>query len=112
MLEHYHDGILSLELIVEKTSHAVATLFGIKDRGYIREGYWADLVLVDTARETVVSKDSLLSKCGWSPFEGFGFRSNVAATLVNGVVVYEDGALTRTIPGQRLECNSSMNNYH
>jgi len=107
VLEHYHDGVLPLELIVEKTSHAVATLFGIKDRGFIREGYWADLVLVDTARETTVVRDSVLSKCGWSPFEGFRFRSTIAATLVNGVIVYADGALTDAISGQPLECHSN-----
>jgi dihydroorotase len=104
LLEHYSDGVLPLELIVQKTSHAVAELFGIRDRGYIREGYWADLVLVDPEVETVVTPDSLFSKCGWSPFDGFRFRSSIAATLVNGVIVYEGGALTEAIPGQRLEC--------
>jgi dihydroorotase len=104
LLEHFSDGVLSLELIVEKTSHAVAELFGIRDRGYIREGYWADLILVDPERETVVTAESLLSRCGWSPFDGYRFRSSIAATLVNGVMVYEEGALTGAIPGQRLEC--------
>jgi len=104
LLEHFHAGVLSLELIVTKTSHAVAELFGIADRGYIREGYWADLVLVDPARDTVVSRESLLTKCGWSPFEGYRFRSTIVATLVNGVIVYQDGILTDAIPGQRLEC--------
>jgi dihydroorotase len=104
LLEHYHAGVLPLELIVSKTSHAVAELFGIADRGYIREGCWADLVLVDPARDTVVARDTLLTKCGWSPFEGYRFRSSIVATLVNGVIVYQDGALTDAIPGQRLEC--------
>jgi dihydroorotase len=106
LLEHVADGVLPLELVVEKTSHSVAELFGIADRGYIREGYWADLVLVDPERETVVTPDSLLSRCGWSPFDGYRFRSTIAATLVNGVVVYEDGVLTDAIPGQALECYS------
>ena len=104
LLEHFHAGVLPLELIVTKTSHAVADLFGIADRGYIREGYWADLVLVDLARDTVVEQESLLTKCGWSPFEGHRFRSTIEATLVNGTIVYQDGVLTGAIPGQRLEC--------
>ena len=76
-----------------------------EERGFIREGYFADLVLVDPTRETVVANEDILSKCGWSPFEGYRFRSVIDATLVNGEVVYEDGALTEVIPGQRLECN-------
>jgi dihydroorotase len=105
LLEHFHDGVLPIELIAHKTSHAVAELFGIRDRGYIREGYCADLVLVDPARATEVMAADVLSKCGWSPFEGYRFRSTIAATLVNGVVVWQDGALTDAIPGQRLDCN-------
>jgi dihydroorotase len=104
LLEHFFDGILPLELIVEKTSHAVAELFGIRDRGYIREGYWADLVLVDPGQETVVASDEQFSKCGWTPFDGYRFRSSITATLVNGVTVYQNGVLTEAIPGQRLEC--------
>jgi dihydroorotase len=104
LLEHFNDGVLPLELIVEKTSHAVAELFGIRDRGYIREGYWADLVLVDPGQETVVASDEQFSKCGWTPFDGYRFRSSITATLVNGVIVYQNGVLTEAIPGQRLEC--------
>lgn len=103
LLEHFHDGRLSLELIVNKTSHSVADLFGINDRGYIREGYWADLVLVDTEQTTAVAAENVLAKCGWSPFEGYEFRSRIAATLVNGVVAYRDGELSDAILGQRLE---------
>ena len=103
LLEHFHDGRLSLELIVNKTSHSVAELFGINDRGYIREGYWADLVLVDTEQTTAVAAENVLAKCGWSPFEGYEFRSRIAATLVNGVVAYRDGELSDAILGQRLE---------
>jgi dihydroorotase len=106
MLEHYHDGTLSLETIVRKTSHAVADLFGIRERGYIREGYWADLVLVDLRRSTEVRGDDILYKVAWSPLEGMTLRSQVFATLVNGVVAWEDGGLTGEVPGQRLECNA------
>jgi dihydroorotase len=107
MLEHHHDGALSIETIVRKTSHAVADLFGIRDRGYIREGYWADLVLVDLTSGTEVRGDDLLYKVAWSPFEGMRFRSKVCTTLVNGVAVWDDGALTGDIPGQRLECHAA-----
>jgi dihydroorotase len=107
MLEHYHDGTLTLETIVRKTSHAVADLFGIRDRGFIREGYWADLVLLDLRRGTEVRGDELLYKVAWSPFEGMTFRSHVFATIVNGVLVWEDGGLTGEIPGQRLECHAA-----
>jgi len=105
-LEHYHDGALDLELIVEKTSHSVARLFGIEDRGFIREGCWADLVLVDLERPQRVGADGLLSKCGWSPFEGYEFRSSIVTTLVNGLVAFEDGAVTSVIAGRRLECRA------
>lgn len=106
ILEHYHDGTLSLETIVRKTSHAVADLFGIRDRGYIREGCWADLVLVDLRHHHRVHGDDLLCKVAWSPFEGMSFRSRVFATVVNGVIVWEDGVLTGESPGQRLECHA------
>jgi dihydroorotase len=106
VLEHWHDGTLPLELIVAKTSHAPADLFGIRDRGYVREGYWADLVLVDLERQVTVTPDSILARCGWSPFEGMTFRSSIDVTLVNGEVVWEDGRLTGSIPGQRLACDA------
>jgi len=104
LLEHVHDGTLPLELIVEKTSHSVADLFSIHDRGYIREGYFADLVLVDHTRPTTVRREDVLSKCGWSPFEGDTFRSSITATIVNGVVAYENGRVTEAVAGQRLDC--------
>jgi dihydroorotase len=107
LLEHYHDGALTLETIVRKSSHSVADLFGIRDRGYIREGYWADLVLVDLRRSTEVRGDDILYKVAWSPFEGTTFRSQIAATIVNGAVAWEDGALTGEVAGQRLECHAS-----
>mgnify|MGYP001351670165 CR=1 FL=1 len=104
LLEHVHDGTLPLELIVEKTSHRVADLFAIKDRGYIREGYFADLVLVDHLKPTTVRREDVLSKCGWSPFEGTTFRSSIDTTVVNGIVAYENGKVTEAIAGQRLDC--------
>jgi len=107
LLEHVHDGQLPLEQVVTRSSHAVADLFGVAERGYIREGYRADLVLVDLAGETVVSADNILYKCGWSPFEGFRFRSRVVTTLVNGVIACRDGVLTGASPGERLVCNAA-----
>ena len=104
LLEHVHDGTLPLELIVEKTSHRVADIFGIRDRGYIREGYFADLVLIDHTQPTRVRREDVLSKCGWSPFEGTTFRSSIVTTVVNGVVAYENGRVTDAIAGQRLDC--------
>ncbi|MEO7385329.1 MAG: amidohydrolase family protein, partial [Gammaproteobacteria bacterium] len=104
MLEHVHDGTLTLELVVEKTSHSVADLFSIRDRGYIREGYFADLVLVDHRTPTTVRREDLLSKVGWSPFEGDTFRSSIVTTVVNGVVAWEDGRVTDAVAGQRLDC--------
>ena len=103
LFEHYHTQRLSLETIVTKTSHAVADLFGVVDRGYIREGYWADLVLVDPEGGTDVDSESILSKCGWSPFEGYRFRAAIAATLVNGQVAWRDGSLTGQILGRPLD---------
>ncbi len=107
LLEHVHDGRFPLELVVSRSSHAVADLFGVAERGYIREGYRADLVLVDLDGETVVTPDNILYKCGWSPFEGYRFRSSIQATLVNGVVACRDGIVTDAIAGERLDCNSS-----
>lgn len=99
VLEHYQDGIFSLEFIVEKTSHAVAEMFNIKDRGYIREGYWADLALVDLDKPFLATHANSLSKCGWTPFDGYEFRSSIAATVVNGQLVWQDGKLLDVIPG-------------
>ncbi len=104
LLEHVHDGTLPLELVVEKTSHSVADLFSIRERGYIREGYFADLVLIDHMTPTTVRREDVLSKCGWSPFEGDTFRSSIMTTIVNGVVAYENGRVTEAVAGQRLDC--------
>jgi dihydroorotase len=102
LLELYHEGRLSLERIVDRTSHAVARCFGVCERGFIREGYWADLVLVDLDRPFTVTREGVLSKCGWSPFEGRRFRSRVHATLVSGRLAYRDGVVDGRVRGQRL----------
>lgn len=96
-------GELTPELIVEKTSHAVADIFGIADRGYVREGYFADLVLLDPHAPYNVNSANLLAKCHWSPFEGHTFSSSIDTTIVNGEVAYSGGALTGKIAGRRLE---------
>ena len=96
-------GELKLELVVDRTSHAVADIFGVVERGYVREGYFADLVIVDPAKPFAVERSNLLSKCHWSPFEGHTFSASIDTTIVNGRVVYRDGALTGNVPGQRLE---------
>lgn len=105
MLEHYHAGRFSLEQVVQKTSHNVAELFQIAERGYIREGYWADLVLVDLSAPTVVDEQKLYSKCGWSPFAGYIFKSSIYATLVNGELAYENGVVNGDIRGKRIAFN-------
>ncbi len=102
MLEFYKQGKISLEKIVEKMSHAVATCFQIKERGFIREGYWADLVIVDLEQNTEVKKDNLHYKCGWSPFEGQIFHSKVLHTIVSGNLTYSDGVFNETMKGQRI----------
>ncbi|MCP4000939.1 MAG: dihydroorotase [Gammaproteobacteria bacterium] len=102
-LEFVHDGGLDIATAVRKTSHAVADVFGVQERGYIREGYFADLVLVDPDRPTQVRTKDLIYKCGWSPLVGYKFRSSIKATLVNGEAVWRDGELTGAITGQRLK---------
>jgi dihydroorotase len=102
VLEHFHDGILSLELIAEKTAHNPARIFNVADRGFIREGYWADLVLVDLNRPQTVTKENILYKCGWSPFEGIPFRSSVDTTLVSGQIAWQNSQVASAGCGQRL----------
>lgn len=102
MLELMHQGVFTLEEVVEKMSHAPARLFQVKDRGFIREGHHADLVLVDLDAPWTVDKDNLLYKCGWSPFEGQRFRSRVLRTWVNGRSVYADGRVDRAVRGSRV----------
>jgi dihydroorotase len=105
LLDLYHQGKISLERIVEKASHNVATLFRIEKRGFIREGYFADLVLVDLKKPNSVDKSNLLYKCGWSPFEGHTFKSSIHTTFVNGTIVYSNGKVTPNVRGQRLTFN-------
>ncbi len=101
-LEHVFDGRMALERLVETTSHAPATLFAIRERGYLREGWFADLVLVDPRKPQTVSREQVLSKCGWSPFEGDTFRASIAATFVNGNLAARDGQPLAAPPGMRL----------
>lgn len=102
MMEYFHMGKISLEKVVEKMCHAPAICFHVKKRGFIRPGYHADLVVVDPDRPVTVSKDNILYKCGWSPFEGTTFRSSVVKTFVNGNLVFDEGAFHEEIKGQRL----------
>jgi dihydroorotase len=105
MLELYHHGKISLEQIVEKMAHNVAILFQIEKRGFIREGYWADLVLVNLNKPWNVNKNNILYKCSWSPFEGNTFRSQVAYTLISGNLAYANGKLIEGKAGKRLNFN-------
>ncbi len=104
LLDLWKQGVFSLETIVRKSSHAVADLYQVKDRGYLREGYFADIALVDPRAGDTVSKSNLAYKCGWSPLEGHTFATRVIATLVNGHVAYENGRLDDAVnAGRRLE---------
>jgi dihydroorotase len=105
MLHYYKQGKISLEKIAEKMSHAVADCFQIKDRGYIREGYFADLVLIDMKQQTKVSKENILYKCGWSPLEGSEFPATITHTFVNGRLVYGNGIWDESNKGMRLSFN-------
>jgi dihydroorotase len=104
MLEKVEEGKISIERVVEKMAHSPAILFNIVDRGYVREGYFADLVIVDS-NKTEVTKKSLLYKCGWSPFEGFTFSNSIHSTFVNGQMVYSEGKIIEGQTGSRLLFN-------
>ncbi len=97
------DGQINVELIVDRACHAPADIFGVADRGYVREGWYADLVIVDPDSPYRVEQSNLLSKCQWSPFEGHEYSACIDTTIVNGNVVYSDGSLTGNIAGQKLE---------
>ena len=103
MLHYVNEGKISLEKAVEKMSHAVARCFQIKDRGFIREGYYADLVLVNMNQPNTVSKENILYKCGWSPLEGFRFPASITHTFVNGQLVYGNGVFDESQMGQRMQ---------
>ncbi|HWK55884.1 MAG TPA: dihydroorotase [Parapedobacter sp.] len=102
LLDMHHNGQITLEQLVQKTAHNVATCFQVKQRGFIREGYWADLVLVDLHKPYTVSRSNILSKCGWSPFEGHTFKSSITRTWVSGNLVYEHGVVLEKGSGRRL----------
>ena len=106
LMDFYHQNVINLETIVEKTSHNVAKRFQIKDRGYIREGYYADIAILDLDKPYTVSKDNILYKCGWSPFEGHDFKSSIFMTIVNGNIAFKDGMISDNLPfGMQIEFN-------
>ncbi len=107
MLEYYKKGAISLEQVVNKMSHAVATCYQVKERGFIREGYFADLVIVDIEGSTPVKKENILYKCGWSPLEGHVFPAAITHTFVNGGLVYGNGVWNESVKGKRIEFNRS-----
>ena len=109
MLELYKQGLISLEKIVEKMCHNPAILYRIKNRGFIREGYFADLTLVDLNSQWTVAKDNLLYKCGWSPLEGTTFQTAIKQTFVNGNLVYDNGRFNETIKGMEIKISTQSN---
>ena len=105
-MEHVKNGKITIERVVEKMAHNPAILFRIKERGFIREGYYADLVIVDPSRAYTVNHDNILYKCGWSPFEGYTFSSSIDKTFVNGEIVYDNRQVCEGTNGMRLSFNS------
>jgi dihydroorotase len=106
LIELYKDDIFSLELIVEKTSHNIARRFQIKDRGFIREGYYADLAILDIEKEYEVNKSNILYKCGWSPFENMTFRSSIDTTILNGNIAFQHGKFADNLElGHQIQFN-------
>lgn len=102
MLHYVKEGRISLEKVAEKMSHNIATIYKIKERGFIREGYYADLVLVDMNKTYTVTKENVLSKCAWSPLEGFTFPATIESTFVNGTMVYGNNVWDESLKGKRL----------
>lgn len=102
LMEYVNNGTITMEKLVEKLCHNPAILFRIKDRGFIREGYHADLVLVEPSRPWTVNEENILSKCGWSPFEGNTFKARVSHTFVNGNLVYRNGQFDESVMGERM----------
>jgi dihydroorotase len=102
-LERVFDGELALERLIEAVTHAPATLFNVRERGYLREGYFADLVIIDPDKPHTVVASEVLSRCAWTPFEGETFRSSITATFVNGQLAWNDGQLDDSVRGMRLE---------
>ena len=102
MLHYVKEGRISLERVVEKMSHAPAECFKIAERGFLREGYFADMVLVNLAGKTTISKDNILYKCGWSPLEGVTLPADIRYTFINGKPALDDGKINKAIRGKRL----------
>jgi dihydroorotase len=102
MLELAKQGFYTIEEVVNKMCHAPATLFQVAQRGFIREGYFADLVLVDPSTPWTISKENILYKCGWSPFDGVTLSNRVKTTFVNGEIAYSDGVVYEKPLGMRL----------
>ncbi|MCB9303558.1 MAG: dihydroorotase [Lewinellaceae bacterium] len=102
MLEFYHQGRISLERIVEKMCHAPAVCFQLSRRGFLEEGYWADLALLDVDKQWTIGKENILYKCGWSPFEGHTFKGKVESTIVSGHLAYHEGQFFEDKMGERL----------
>jgi dihydroorotase len=105
MLEKVKEGALSLEKVVEKMCHAPAILFRVKERGFIREGYKADLVVISQTKSPIVTKENCLYSCAWSPFEGIQFSHTIEKTFVNGSIVFQDGIILDDVLGERLNFN-------
>ena len=105
MLEKVKEGALSLEKVVEKMCHAPAILFRIKERGFIREGYKADLVVISQTKSPIVTKENCMYYCAWSPFEGIQFSHTIEKTFVNGSIVFQDGIILDDVLGERLNFN-------
>jgi len=105
MLEMHNRNLISLETIVEKMCHTPARIFSIEKRGFIRKGYWADLVLVNPDKPWTVSKDNILYKCRWSPLEGTQFKNRIEKTFVNGQLVFDNGIINDAIRGNALTFN-------
>ena len=105
LLQNCDNYGVSIEKIVEKISHNPATIFEVNKRGFLREGYYADVVLIDPNSSIRVTKDSLLYKCGWSPFEGVKFNNSINTTIVNGIVAYTEGKINSTPQGKKLTFN-------
>jgi dihydroorotase len=106
MLEKTIEGKITIERVVEKMAHAPATLFRINNRGFLREGYAADVVIVDPKTQKAVSNDSVLYKCSWSPFDGFIFSHSISQTFINGNLVFNQGQIIDVCPGKRLTFNN------
>ncbi|MFT7247713.1 MAG: dihydroorotase [Arcticibacterium sp.] len=103
MLDFHRQGKITLERVVEKMAHAPAVCFEIEERGFLREGYWADIAIVDLAQDYEVNKSNLYAKCGWSPFEGHTFSSTITQTIVSGHLAFDNGSFNEAVKGRRLK---------